>query len=564
MQNHQEHSSTENLIERGIQGIKTGLYTSIRNAAKSLEIDRSTLTYRYEGRQSRVVAHQNQQNLSESEELALTKWISTSTVIGTPPSYKTIREMADQIRQNRVHSINERIFYPPLGKNWVGNFMKRHPQFKATYTRRIEASRIEQSTEERCKNWLDAVSEVLREHNIPASNVYNMDETGFNVGVAKTGRIVIDLRQNVNYKKQPGRQEWLTLIECICADGSTIPPLVIFKGKTFPVDQVLQCTEDSWRFSCSNKGWTSNELGADWLRRCFEPATREKANMKPRILILDGHESHITSQFLFHCFHNNIIVLRLPPHTSHILQPLDVGIFGPLKTYLGQELEKFMRAEVTRIKKGEWLDAYSRARPKAFSKENIHGAWRGAGLFPVNHQKVLRNIPSCQHQETGITETSITPASNILNTSLISSSPLDSEALHAANNVLKQALQSGNPLKTPERSYVVRLTKAAERLRAQVSILETENKELKGVVKVRREATRGRQLVLKDQLVLTRPELLEKLAALENEDKKGRGKRKHNKDETTDKCEDIEGNIDNVVETPVLKRKRMVLHAVVV
>ena len=210
------------------------------------------------------------------------------------------------------------------------------------------------------------------------------------------------------------------------------------------------------------------------------------------------------------------------------------------------------------------MDAYSRARSKAFSKENIHGAWRGAGLFPVNHQKVLRNIPSCQHQETGITETSITPASNILNTSLISSSPLDSEALHAANNVLKQALQSGNPLKTPERSYVVRLTKAAERLRAQVSILETENKELKGVVKVRREATRGRQLVLKDQLVLTRPELLEKLAALENEDKKGRGKRKHNKDETTDKCEDIEGNIGNVVKTPVLKRKRMLLHAVVV
>src|SRR5436305_10847299 len=190
--------------------------------------------------------------------------------------------------------------------------------------------------------------------------------------------------------------------------GVQYPLWLYLKAKRSLSTKFFNVREDSWRFSCSNKGWTSNELGADWLRRCFEPATRKKANMKPRILILDGHESHITSQFLFHCFHNNIIVLRLPPHTSHILQPLDVGIFGPLKTYLGQELEKFMRAEVTRIKKGEWLDAYSSARPKAFSKENIHGAWRGAGLFPVNHQKVLRNIPSCQHQETGITETSIT------------------------------------------------------------------------------------------------------------------------------------------------------------
>src|SRR5436190_23332740 len=111
-----------------------------------------------------------------------------------------------------------------------------------------------------------------------------------------------------------------------------------------------------------------------------------------------------------------------------------------------------------------------------------------------------------------------------------------------------QKLQRRNPLKTPERNYIARLTKTTERFRAQVSILETENKELKGVVKVRRGATRGIQLVLKDQLVLTRPELLEKLAALENEDKRERGKRKDNKDETTDKCEEIEGNIGNVVE----------------
>lgn len=108
------------------------------------------------------------------------------------------------------------------------------------------------------------------------------------------------------------------------------------------------------------------------------------------------------------------------------------------------------------------------------------------------------------------------------------------------------------------------MTKAAKRLRAQVSILETENKKVKKVVKVRRKTTRGKQLVLKDQLMLTRPELLEKLVALENEDKRRRGKRKHNKDETTDKCEDIEGNIDNVIETSVLKRKRMILHVVVV
>ena len=311
--------------------------------------------------------------------------------------------MAEQIRHDCVSAVNElsieRISYPPLVKNWVSNFMKCHPHFKATYAQRIEASRVNQSTEESCKKWLDAVSEILQEHDIPAANVYNMDETGFNAGVAQTGRIVVDIRCKVRYKRQPGRQEWLTLVECIYVDGSTIPPLVIFKGKKVTVDQIPVHIDDGWTPSCSNKGWTNNQLGVEWLRHCFEPATYEKANNQPRVLILDGHDSHTTSQFLFHALQNNIIILRLPAHISHLLQPLNVGVFGPLKIYLTQELKKLMQAEVTSIKRAEWLDAYSKARTPAFTRQNIYGAWHGAGLFPLDYQKVLRNLPRRQHHQ---------------------------------------------------------------------------------------------------------------------------------------------------------------------
>ena len=44
-----------------------------------------------------------------------------------------------------------------------------------------------------------------------------------------------------------------------------------------------------------------------------------------------------------------------------------------------------MQAEVTSIKRAEWLDAYSKARMPAFTRQNIHGAWHGAGLFPLNY-----------------------------------------------------------------------------------------------------------------------------------------------------------------------------------
>src|SRR5271170_4113834 len=82
---------------------------------------------------------------------------------------------------------------------------------------------------------------------------------------------------------------------------------------------------EGWRFSCSNRGRTTNAHGLQWLRRCFEPSTREKAEGKSRILIIDGHESHKTGAFIAHCMENDIHLLRLPPNSSHLLQPLDVG-----------------------------------------------------------------------------------------------------------------------------------------------------------------------------------------------------------------------------------------------
>ena len=68
-----------------------------------------------------------------------------------------------------------------------------------------------------------------------------------------------------------------------------------------------------------------------WLRKCFEVATKEKANGKRRLIICDGHDSHISGAFMRYCYDNNIAVFLLLPHSSHLIQPLDVGVFSPLK-----------------------------------------------------------------------------------------------------------------------------------------------------------------------------------------------------------------------------------------
>jgi hypothetical protein len=70
------------------------------------------------------------------------------------------------------------------------------------------------------------------------------------------------------------QQEWVTILECICADGSAVAPLVIFKGENGSMGWA-QSPEvpGNWRFSASQNGWTSNQHGVEWLQGCFDPDT---------------------------------------------------------------------------------------------------------------------------------------------------------------------------------------------------------------------------------------------------------------------------------------------------
>jgi hypothetical protein len=156
-----------------------------------------------------------------------------------------------------------------------------------------------------------------------------LDESGFAIGeIEATRKRIINVGIRQQFQAKPGRQEWVTAVECICADGTSLPPLIIFKAENLSRQWIPADIHDNWRFSCNSKGWTSNFHRSEWLRRCFEPATREKAAGQYRLLICDGHDSHISTEWIAHCMDNNIVLMLLPPHSSHLTQPLDVGVFG--------------------------------------------------------------------------------------------------------------------------------------------------------------------------------------------------------------------------------------------
>jgi len=114
---------------------------------------------------------------------------------------------------------------------------------------------------------------------------------------------------------------------------------------------------------------------------------------KPRVLICDGFATHETLEVLEFCLEKNIVLCRLPSHTSHKLQPCDISVFGPLKSAYRDQVERLERGGVGTIGKEHFTSLYSSARKCALTSRNIRAGWSKAGLFPFNATKVIQDIP---------------------------------------------------------------------------------------------------------------------------------------------------------------------------
>ncbi len=171
--------------------------------------------------------------------------------------------------------------------------------------------------------------------------------------------------------------------------GWSIPPFFIFKAKNH--NQAWYHNPKDWRIGVSKNGWTTNELGLAWLQHFIQHTQAQRVGSH-RLLIIDGHESHKSLAFQDLCEESNIITLCMPPHSSHILQPLDVGCFAPLKQAYKKELRGLADSHIHHIDKKAFLAAFKPVFNKAFSKKNILSSFRATGLVPHNPDVVLSRL----------------------------------------------------------------------------------------------------------------------------------------------------------------------------
>jgi hypothetical protein len=159
-------------------------------------------------------------------------------------------------------------------------------------------------------------------------------------------------------------REWITLLACICASGDALPPALIYQGT-------------------SRVQW--------------------------RLLILDGHASHLTPGFLEFCEAKRIMVMVYLPHPTHNLQPLDVVLFGPLSKHYTEELTQHLQRTqgLLRITKRDFYRHFWPAWSSVMTHDLTLKSFQATGVWPMDADPVLQrfnNDPQQQDNEPGIGE----------------------------------------------------------------------------------------------------------------------------------------------------------------
>jgi hypothetical protein len=225
----------------------------------------------------------------------------------------------------------------------------------------------------------------------------------------------------------------------------------------------------NWLYTSSKNGWTSNRIAQEWLLKVFVPDTRPKEG-GARILIMDGHGSHVTVDFLWSCKQYNIQLVFLPPHSSHVLQPLDLSCFSPVKTrYRAQIAQLATLDDSAPVKKARFIDCYHFAREEGLTERTIRGGWSASGISPWNPEKVLSSSQLKQQPATPKRQKRARSQDPEL-----FRTPQKPQDLYKAS----QALRGDETLSRSARILVLKAGKAIGKLHTDVATLQVQNEQL--------------------------------------------------------------------------------------
>ncbi|XP_053380044.1 jerky protein homolog-like [Mercenaria mercenaria] len=365
---------------------------SVEKAARSFGVPAQTLRDRTRGPIDPYAFKSGPKTtLSMEEEETLVQHAEVMAQLGYGISNRQFQHLAGEL----LCSLGRKNDSKPLSNNWLYSFLSRWKDRVASLApRKLETARAKSTTPEAVDKYFNNLGEIMNKYNLQNKPhlIYNVDETGLQPD-HRPPNVIATTGSKPQAVTSP-RTTTTTLIGCANAIGNSVPPFLIFKGKRFN-EELLKGASPGTRAAMSDSGWSNASIFRQYLEDHFLPHIGGGGSAEePVLLLFDGHASHISSDLIDWAKERHVVLFVLPAHTSHVLQPLDVAIFGPFKTYYYQECATFMQRNMGQsVTRYDMAKLACRAYLKAMSPVNIQAAFRKTGILPLDrgvvHQEKL-------------------------------------------------------------------------------------------------------------------------------------------------------------------------------
>ena len=335
----------EDTMKSAIEAVRQNQF-GLNQAAKHFVVPKATLQRHVKGLNKRSQEGKKQlgrsQDLTDEIEQDLVSHIllMESRFYGLTRS--SLLKLAYQIavRNNITTRFNDD--KQAAGKEWLHGFLQRNPAIALRIPEATSLARAAGFNRQRVTGFYTLLQKIVADEKLPASRIYNMDETGF-TAVQKPQKVFAQKsKHQVGAITSSERGRNVTFVCCVSATGHYVPPMVIYPRKRLKLELTEGAPAGSV-FHCQENGWINTELFSTWLEHFISivhPSLNDKV-----LLILDGHASHTQNiAALSRAREVGILMLSLPPHCTHRLQPLDLTFFKPLSTFYNHAIDDWMHA----------------------------------------------------------------------------------------------------------------------------------------------------------------------------------------------------------------------------
>ena len=388
-ENRPYQSYSSSALDKAVQKVRVD-QMSILKASKKYHVPYGTLWNKIHGLHG--LKPGGQLRLSAEAEASLVKTIQHLTQWKVPldaidicclvKSYLDKQGIVDRRFKNN---------YP--SKDWLKSFVSRH---SLTFRRadNVKPARAEVDAD-MVNNFFDELEETIA--GVPAANVYNYDET--NVSDDPGAKIVVTHRglKRVERKIQHSKT-CISLMYCGNAAGQFLPPMVVYKAQNCYNEWTIGGPKGTL-YDNTLSGWFDSRCFECWFNELFLPHVSDKPGLK--VIIGDNLASHFTPQVVESSVANNIAFTCLIPNSTHILQPLDVAVFGPMKREWRKILQQWRKESRVKgsIPKNHFPKLLNQLQNQ-LKEENIVSGFRATGIFPLDRQQALKRMPS-QNRDIG-------------------------------------------------------------------------------------------------------------------------------------------------------------------